>query len=95
MRSCPLRLALFHLGLARGALAIVRGQFVDEPPQDRRGIADQRDRRLAEALGLLGIGIDADDREIVVAAPLRELREQPRADREHHVGFAPQVAAER
>ena len=33
--------------------------------------------------------------ELAVDAPLPELDEQARADREHHVGLAPQIAAER
>ena len=73
----------------------MRAERVDQPAQDRRGIADQRDRRPAEAFRLLGIGVDADDREVVVDAPLGEAVEQPRADAEHHVGLAPQFAAER
>ena len=70
-------------------------QRVDQPPQDRRRIADQRDGGLAMLRGLLRIGIHRDDREIIVDAPHRVLEEQPRADREHHVGFAPQFVAER
>ena len=44
---------------------------------------------------LLGVGIDADDRKIAVDAPCAELGEEPRADRQHDVGLAPQLAAER
>ena len=44
---------------------------------------------------LFRVGIHRDDREIVVDAPHRVLEEQPRADRQHHVGLAPQLVAER
>ena len=63
--------------------------------QDRLGVAGQRHRGLVQAVVLLRIGIDADDRQLAVDAPLPELDEQPRADRQHHVGLAPQIAAER
>ena len=63
-------LALHHLVTARGARAVVGGQGVDEAAQDRRGIADEPDRRLTHALRLLGVEIDADDREVVVDAPV-------------------------
>ncbi len=88
-----LGLPLLHLGAARWAA--MRAERIDQAAQDRRSVADQRDRRPAEALRLLGIGIDADDREVVVDAPLGEAEEQPGADAEHHIGLAPQFAAER
>ncbi len=47
------------------------------------------------ARGLVAVIIDAHDLQIFVDAPLRHGVEQPRADREHRIGLAPQVAAER
>ena len=81
--------------MREGAPRVVRRQHVEQPAQDRLGVADQRDRRLGDARRLLGIGIDADDREIVVDAPLRERHEQMGADAEHDVGLGPQFVAER
>src|SRR5262249_60629848 len=88
-----LRLALAHLFAARGARGVVRRKRFDEPPQDRLGVADERDRRAADALRLLGIGIDADHRELVVDAPLLEAVEQARADAQHDLRLAPQIVA--
>ncbi len=56
---------------------------------------DECDRRGAVFRRLVRIGVDRDDRQVVVHAPHGVLEEQPRADREHHVGFAPQFVAER
>ncbi len=87
---------LLHLRLAGRALGVVRRQRVDQAAQDRAGVADQRDRRAAaNRSGFLGIGVDADDGEVRVGAPLRERVEQAGADGEHHIGLAPQFAAER
>ena len=66
---------------------------VDEAAQDRRGVAGERDGGLADAIRLFRIGIDAHDLEIVVHAPLMEAVEQPRADAEHEIGFAPTAHA--
>ena len=74
---------------------MVARKCVDQATQDRSGIADQRRCRTREAFRLLGIGIDADDGKLRIHAPLRKAVEQPRADAEHHVGLAPQFAAER
>ena len=71
------------------------GERVDKPAQDRLRVADERHRGLMHARRLLGIGIDADDRDVVVDAPLRERVIHPRADAEHDVGLAPELAAER
>ena len=65
-------LPLLHFRRARRARAVVRGQHVEQAAQDRLGITDERHRRPAQPLRLLGIGIDADDRKIVVDAPLGE-----------------------
>ena len=76
-------------------MRVVRRQHVEQAPQDRLGVADQRDRRLVQAAGLLRIGVDADDLEVLVDAPLPELDQHAGADAEHHVGLAPQLVAER
>ncbi len=94
-RACHLGLPLQHLVAARGAARIGFRQRVDQSAQDRRGVADQRDLRLVQARRLLAVGIDAHDLQILVDAPGRHRIEQPRADAEHRVGLAPQVAAER
>ena len=90
-----LGLALLHLVAARGAARIVFRERVDQPPQDRRGIADQRHLRLAQARRLFAVGIDAHDLQVAIDAPLRHRIEQPGADAEHRVGLAPQLAPER
>ena len=41
------------------------------------------------------VGIDADDLDALVDAPLPELHQHARADAQHHVGLAPQLVAER
>ena len=71
------------------------GKRVDQAAQDRLGVADERHRGRREPFRLLRIGIDADDGEIGIDAPVRVAMEEPRADAEHDVGFAPQLAAER
>ena len=50
---------------------------------------------LCRRSGSSGIGIDADDLDVLVDAPLLELDQHAGADAEHHVGLAPQLAAER
>ena len=69
----PCGLALLHLGRARRPLGVVRRQRGEQAAQDRRGVADQRDGRLVQAVVLLGVGIDADDRRARVDAPVPEL----------------------
>ena len=44
---------------------------------------------------LFRIGVDADDGEPFVHAPLHQAGEQAGADRQHHISFAPQFAAKR
>ena len=73
----------------------MRRQFRQQALQDRCGIAGERHRRFVQAAVFLGIGIDADDLEHAIDAPLPELNEQPRADRQHHVGLAPYFVAQR
>ena len=68
---------------------------VDQLPQGRRGIADQRDFGLAQTRGFFAVGIDAHDLQIFIDAPRGERHEQPGADRQHRVGLAPQFAPER
>ena len=48
-----------------------------------------------QAARLLGIGVDADDLDVLVHAPLAELDQHAGADAQHHIGLAPQLAAER
>jgi len=71
------------------------GKRVDKAAQDRTCIADEGCSGWRESFGLLGIGVDADDGEARVDAPLRKAVEQASADGEHHIGLAPQFAAER
>ncbi|MCZ7656468.1 MAG: hypothetical protein M5U07_00765 [Xanthobacteraceae bacterium] len=91
----PPRLTLDQLLAPGGSLRVVARQHIDEPAQDRCGIADQRHRRWHDARGFLGIRIDPDDRQVVVDAPLGQREEQPRADGQHDIGFAPELASER
>ena len=78
-----------------GALDIVLRQFGKQASQDRRGVAGQRHRGLVQPVMLFRVGIDADNFMLGTDAPLAELDEEPRADRQHDVGLAPQVAPER
>ena len=89
-----LGLALLHLVAARRALDIGAGERVDQPAQDGRGVADQRHLRLAHARRLLGVGVDAHHGELAVDAPDGE-RVELGADRQHRVGLAPQIVADR
>ncbi len=73
----------------------MRRQHVEQAAQDRLCRADQRDRGFGEPRRLLRIGIDADDREIAVDAPMQEWHVQMRAHGQHHVRLGPQVAADR
>ena len=43
----------------------------------------------------LAVGVDADDLQRIVEAPVLLLRLQARADREHHIGLAPEAVAGR
>ncbi len=70
-------------------------QEVDEAAQDRLGVTHQGHGGRLEARRLLGIGIDADHREVVVQAPLVERVVQVGADGEHHVGLGPFLVPER
>ena len=68
---------------------------VEQPAQDRRRLADQRHLGLCHARGFVRIGVDADDRQIAIDAPLQQRHMQVGADGEHHVRFRPQFVAER
>ena len=72
-------------------------QRVDQPAQDRRGIADQRDLRLVQARRLLaGRHRRGRSARSLVDAPLRAAGSSSRVPTaEHRVGLAPQFAAER
>ncbi len=88
-----LGLPLLHVHAAGGPP--LRRQRVDQAAQNAAGVANERHGGACEPFRLFGIGVDADDGELGIDAPLREAVEQPGADAEHHVGFAPQFAAER
>ena len=66
-----------------------------ETREHRSGVAGEPDLGLANAIELLGVDIDLDQRELVVSAPVRELKLQPRADRDHDIGLRPQRMAAR
>jgi len=63
-------------------------------PQNRRGIADQRYFRFAIARRLFRIGIDSNNGNFLIESPHRH-RIKFRADRQHRIGLAPQLMAER
>ena len=70
-------------------------EMLVEPRQHGGGVAGEPDLGRANPVELLGIDVDLDQRELVVGAPVRELKLQPRADRKHHVGLRPQRMAAR
>ena len=67
----------------------VRGQFCQQGAQGDGRIAQQRAGGAAEAADLLGVDVEADDRQVVVDTPVALLPVKPRADREHRVGGFP------
>ncbi len=87
-------MAVQFLG-ARGRLRLCLASAAISARKLRRGIADQRGVGLAEALGLVGIDVDAHDLELVVDAPVAVLDEEARADRQDGVGVLPQAMADR
>ena len=90
----PRAMALQFLG-ARRARPVVLGQRRDQRAQLRRGVAQQRHVGLAQALGLVGIDVEAHDLEVLVDAPAAVLDEEARADRQHGIGVLPQAMADR
>ena len=88
-------MALAHVVGARGPPRVVRRQHVEQPAQDWRRLADQRDLGLGDPRGFVGIGVDADDRQIAVDAPMQQRHVQVGADRKHRIRFRPQFVAER
>jgi hypothetical protein len=48
-----------------------------------------------QAAGFFGVGVDPDDLDALVHAPLAELHQHAGADPQHHIGLAPKLAAER
>ena len=82
-----MRLPLHHFTATRAASALAKRSY--QRAQDRASLAGQCDRGRREALGLLGIGINADDRELLVYAPLQIAGEQTRSHRQDHIRFAP------
>ena len=82
-------LAVKHFITARWAEAIDPDELVDQCAQDGRGVADKGDIRLSDPCGLFRIGIDPDDVQGLVYAPLGNRIEKPRADGEHGIRFRP------
>ena len=76
------------------AFVVCLGQRIDQLAQDRRGVADQRHLRLAIARRFFRIGVDTDHGQRAVDAPRRH-RIELGADREHRIGFFPQLMPKR
>jgi len=84
-------LPLLHFDAARGTA--MRLKRVQKTPQYGFGIASESQCGHAKTLRLLGIGVDPDNGKLAIDSPLGEAGEEPRVDREHQVGLAPQFAA--
>ena len=66
-----------------------------EPRQNGRRVAGEADLGLSNAVELVRVDIDLDERELVVGAPAAERKLESRPDREHDVGLRPQRMAAR
>src|SRR5450759_1136870 len=64
-------LALLHFVAARGAARIMFRERVEQVPQDRRGVTDQRHFRLAITGRLFAVGVDADNGNSWIDSPPR------------------------
>ena len=88
-------MALAHLVRTRRPAGIVRRQDVEQAAQYRRGVPDQRDLGFGDARRLVRVGIDTDNGQIAIDAPLQQRHVQMGADAKDDIGLGPQFAAER
>ena len=78
-----------------GRRALCAGNTSSSRRKIWRRLADQRDLGLCDTRGLVRIGVDPDDSQIAVDAPVQQRHVQMGADRKHRIGFRPEFVAER